>query len=75
MTGTDDIPNEPIFYAGKRCFNCDEDLFWNLPKRKRQHKQWYNKFYQNSDIANYARSNKCPFFIQHNGMIREISDK
>lgn len=66
------------FISGRRCFDVDEEIFWDLPKRHRKHRQWFNKHYQDSEVADYARRHKeKPFYIRNQrlDMIREIKPK
>ena len=60
--------------CGSPYFNCTDDQFWSLHTKKRKHRQWYDKHYQDSDVAQWARKNKGQgFYLKHeSGMFRKI---
>ena len=69
------IPSEPVKVMGSPCFDVEDELFWKLHNKARNHRQWYNKFYQDTRVAEYARKNPgSRFFIKHKdlGFVREI---
>jgi hypothetical protein len=70
-TGTSAIPSTVGVPTGKMpCstpyFNCNDDMFFNLHLKKRKNKQWFDKFYKNTDVAAWARKNKGKdFYLKH----------
>lgn len=63
--------------CGSPYFNCSDDQFWTLHTKSRGDKQWFNKHYQDSGIADWARANKGKnFYLKHeSGMFRKIKAK
>jgi hypothetical protein len=60
--------------CGSPYFDCDDDQFWDLHTRVRGNRQWFDKHYKDSDIAQWARKNKgSKFYLKHeSGMFRKI---
>lgn len=82
-TSSADIPNIPVVTGtpsgympgcGTPYFDCDEDLFYNLHlKAKREPGQWFTKYYQDSNVAAFAKNNKGQsFYLRYDGMARKV---
>lgn len=60
--------------CGTPYFNCSDEQFWSLHTQVRKHGGWYDKFYQDTDVAQWARQNKGKgFYLKHeSGMFRKV---
>jgi predicted RNA-binding protein YlxR (DUF448 family) len=59
--------------CGTPFFACDEKMFYDLHMKKRKNKGWYDKFYKDTAVADYARKNKGrSFYLKHNNIFRKI---
>jgi hypothetical protein len=79
-TTTTSLPEVETLPSGKMIcgtpyFNCNDDIFFNLHLKKRKNKQWFNKHYKDSNVANWARKNKGKdFYLKHESenMFRKV---
>lgn len=81
-TTTGDVALPPTSHdsvvAGSPCFKVPDNIFWKLHQTCRKDRQWYDKHYSDTRVADYARKNKgSSFYIQHdeNDLVRKISQK
>jgi hypothetical protein len=60
--------------CGSPYFDCDDDQFWGLHQRARGNRQWFDKHYKDTNIAQWARKNKgSQFYLKHDsGMFRKV---
>ncbi len=71
-----------IMPCGSPYFSCNdnEELFWNLHRRKRKNRQWYKTHYKNEEVTKWARKNKNKNFylklsVSGVDMFRKIKNK
>lgn len=76
MTGTGAVamPQGPTGTVnGYPYFDADEDMFFNLHRKKRKSGQWFDKYYKFSEVAKFARNNRGKaFYLKYNDMYRKI---
>jgi len=57
---------EQPMHMGHPCFDCGDDVFWNLHLRARKFGEWYKEYYADTDIAAWAKHNKnATFYLRH----------
>ena len=84
MTGDVAMPDAPMSMkkkgtptgkmpCGSPYFDCDDEAFWNLHQKVRGNRQWFDKHYKDTEIAQWARENKgSKFYLKNNEMFRKV---